>query len=128
MLCLGLGSPADDFAAELLARVLRQRKLDARHFSLEDLNDPQPAGATTDPVGLAYLVSTFATEERDRRDAVAQQVHQRFPTASVVMVLLAGMSSQTDPIRQADDTGRTVTSFVEAERICLEWQKVPPNA
>jgi predicted PurR-regulated permease PerM len=38
LLCLGLGSPADTIAAELLVRALREQGLDARHVSMEDLD------------------------------------------------------------------------------------------
>src|ERR1019366_7874063 len=40
MLCVGLGSTADDLATELLVRILRDQKVDARHLSIEDLRAP----------------------------------------------------------------------------------------
>ena len=33
VICMGLGSPADDLATELLVRLLRSERIDARHFS-----------------------------------------------------------------------------------------------
>ncbi len=37
IICVSLGSMADDLAAELLVRILREQKIDARHMSIEDL-------------------------------------------------------------------------------------------
>ena len=45
MLCVGLGSMADDLATELLVRILREQKIDARHLSIEDLDQPAAAGS-----------------------------------------------------------------------------------
>ena len=42
MLCLSMGSMSDDLATELLVRILRDKQLDARHVSLEDLKAPPP--------------------------------------------------------------------------------------
>lgn len=128
VICLGLGSTADDFAAELLVRVLREKKLDARHFSLRDLNDPLPPGATAGGIGLVYLVSAFPGEERDRREAVAQRIRESLPAALVMMVLLPGMSHGSESLAEADKTGMTVTSFVEALQFCLERQPTSPRA
>lgn len=128
VICLGLGSTADDFAAELLVRVLREKKLDARHFSLRDLNDPLPPGATAGGIGLVYLVSAFPGEERDRREAVARRIRESLPGAPVMMVLLPGMSHGSESLAEADKTGMTVTSFVEALQFCLERQPTSPRA
>src|SRR5258708_37891334 len=54
MVCVGLGSMADEFAAELLVRILREQKIDARHMSLEDM----PAGAT--PPNAAEAVAILS--------------------------------------------------------------------
>src|ERR1700723_1515173 len=42
VVCVGLGSMADDLATELLVRILRDQKIDARHMSLEDMNTAPP--------------------------------------------------------------------------------------
>jgi hypothetical protein len=48
VICLGLGSSADDHAAELLVRRLRTQSIDARHFSPVEINVGLPPGARTD--------------------------------------------------------------------------------
>jgi len=122
MICLSLGSILDDLAAELLVRALREKKLDARHVSLEDLGRTLPPETTAGGVSLVYVMSAAPDERRKGAEAAAQQVRQRFPGAHLVGVLLPGLILQAQPaidtIRGADDSA---ASFVEAMQICREW-------
>src|SRR4029077_3290540 len=67
IVCVSLGSMADDLATELLVRILRDQKIDARHMSLEDLNAAPPPNAA-EAVSIVYVVSAFPSEERSRGD------------------------------------------------------------
>lgn len=131
MLCVGLGSTADDLATELLVRILRQQKIDARHLSLEDLEKPAPPEASTAIVAAVYLVSAFPSEERENAETVVQRLRQRLPDARVVSVFLPGMllqaGSAVDSIRGTD---RTATSLGQAVQICLNMKpdKEPAGA
>ncbi len=86
---------ADDLATELLVRILRDRKIDARHMSLEDLDAVPPPNAA-DAVAIVYVVSAFPSEERGRGEATAQEMRRRFPQACIVSVFLPGMLLQPD--------------------------------
>jgi len=123
MLCVGLGSPSDDLATELLVRILRQQKIDARHLSREDLEKPAPPGASADIIAAIYLVSAFPGEERENAEEVVQTLRHRLPNARVVSVLLPGMllqpGSVVDSIRGAD---RAATSLGQAMHICLNMK------
>jgi predicted PurR-regulated permease PerM len=127
MLCVSLGSSADDLAAELLVRILRDQKLDARHLSLEDLRAPPPEAAPGS-ISMVYLVSAFPTEARKSADAVAEGLRRRFPSACLVSVFLPGMllqpASAIDTISGAD---RAAASFGEAVQICLERLEEHPK-
>lgn len=120
MLCVGLGSIADDLATELLVRILRDQKLDARHLSLDDLQTPPPE-ASPGSVSMVFLVSALPSEERKRADSVAEQIRRRFPSACLLTVFLPGMllqpGSAIDSVRGAD---RAAASFGEAVQICLD--------
>jgi predicted PurR-regulated permease PerM len=121
MVCLGLGSFGDDIAAELLVRILRDQKIDARHFSVSD--GGPPPGASTDGVAIVYLVSAFPGPERDGSGAVAERVRELLPGALLLNVFLPGVSAQPasiTPVGSADDT---VTSFAQALQICLDHQR-----
>jgi predicted PurR-regulated permease PerM len=122
MICLSLGAILDDLAAELLVRALRDKKLDARHVSLEDLGRTLPPETTAGGVSLVYVVSAAPDERRKGAEAAAEQARQRFPGAHLVGLLLPGLILQAEPaidtIRGADDSA---ASFVEAMQICREW-------
>ena len=131
MLCLGLGSTADDLATELLVRILRQQKVDARHLSLEDLEKPAPPEVSPAIVAAVYVVSAFPSEERENAETVVQRLRERIPGARVVSVFLPGMllqpGSAIDSIRGAD---RTAMSLSQAVQICLNMKpdKEPAGA
>jgi len=61
MVCVGLGSCSDDLATELLVRILRDQKIDARHMSLEDMAAVPPPNAA-EAVSIVYVVSAFPSE------------------------------------------------------------------
>ncbi len=120
MLCVGLGSVADDLATELLVRILRDQKIDARHMSVEDLDAPPPPQASPDIVSVVYIVSAFPSEERDRCDKVAEAIRQRLPQAHLVTLFLPGLLLQPGPIVDSlRDADAAATSFGEAVQICL---------
>ena len=123
MVCLGLGSMADDLAAELLVRILRDQKIDARHFSVNDPNAGPPPGASTGAVAIVYLVSAYPGAERERSGAVADRVRELLPGAYLLNVFLPGVSMRDDPITQVGGADDTVTSFAQALQICLEQQR-----
>jgi predicted PurR-regulated permease PerM len=125
MVCVGLGSMADDLATELLVRILRDQKIDARHMSLEDMAAAPPPEAA-DAVSIVYVVSAFPSEERSRGDATAEEMRRRFPHACIVAVFLPGMLLQpetgTDSVRGAD---KAASSLAHAVQICLDLQRDP---
>ena len=124
MVCVGLGSIADDLATELLVRILRDQKIDARHMPLEDLDVALPPNAA-EAVSIVYVVSAFPSEERSRGEATAGKLRQRFPQACIVAVYLPGMLLQPDeeaeeePLSGAD---KSAGSLGHAVQICLDMQ------
>jgi predicted PurR-regulated permease PerM len=127
VVCMGLGSMADDLATELLVRILRDQKIDARHMSIEDLAATQPPEAA-DAVSIVYVVSAFPSEERSRGDATADEMRKRFPRACIVAVFLPGMLLQpetgVDSLRSAD---KSASSLGHAVQICLDLHQQAPQ-
>jgi hypothetical protein len=115
---------ADELATELLVRILRDQKIDARHMSLEDLKAAPPPNAA-DAVFIVYVVSAFPSEERSRGNATAEEVRRRFPNACIVAVMLPGMLLQPQQegehvlISGAD---KSAGSLGHAVQICLDMQ------
>ncbi len=127
MLCVSLGSTADDLATELLVRILRDQKLDAQHLSLEDLRTPPPE-ASPSGISMVYLVSAFPTEARKSADSVAEELRSRFPSACLVSVFLPGMLLQpASAIDTISGAHRAAASFGEAVQICLERLEEQPK-
>jgi predicted PurR-regulated permease PerM len=121
-LCVSLGSIQDDLATELLVRILRDKKLDARHLSLEDLKQGPPPEAVPGSVSMVYLVSALPGEERKNAQPAAEQVRARFQDVLLVGVSLPGMvvhPESTESSMSAAD--KIATSMVEALQICLDW-------
>jgi predicted PurR-regulated permease PerM len=125
MICLGLGSTFDDLAAELLARILRDQKLDARHFSVEDTEEGPPPGATPGAVAIVYLLSAFPGAEREHTPEIVERVRRQLPSAFLVNVFLPGVSLQLEPVAESGAADLTVTSFVDAVQICFARQQDP---
>jgi predicted PurR-regulated permease PerM len=125
MLCVSLGSMADDLATELLVRILREQKIDARHVSIEDLQAVPPPNAA-DAVAIVYIVSAFPSEERSRGDATAEEMRRRLPHACIVAVYLPGMLLQPEGadagVGAAD---KSASSLGHAVQICLDMHHEP---
>jgi hypothetical protein len=128
MVCIGLGSSADDLATELLVRVLRSEKVDGRHFSLSDADAGLPPGADPNAVSIVYLVSAFPSAERERSDAVVQRVRELLPRAHVVKVFFPGLSDVPGPFDGIGAADQTASSFVQATQICVECRREPSAA
>ncbi len=118
VLCFGLGSPPDDLAAELLVRVLREERLDARHFSARELNGGLPPGADPEGVCIVFLVSAFPNSERAPSQPMIDQVQRLFPRAHVVGVFCSGVTAQSSN-RSADGSmDRIANSLEQAVELC----------
>jgi predicted PurR-regulated permease PerM len=124
IVCVSLGSIADDLATELLVRIFRDQKIDARHMSLDDLDAAPPPNAA-DAVSIVYVVSAFPSEERSRGDEASEKLRQRFPHACLVAVFLPGMLLQADEEGAAETmqgADKSAGSLGHAVQICLDMQ------
>jgi predicted PurR-regulated permease PerM len=122
MLCVSLGSMADDLTTELLVRILREKKLDARHLSIDDLDQVPPPEAVPGSVSMVYLVSAAPGEERMSGEMAVEKIRARFAEVLLIGVCLPGLvlqqGSAIDTIPNAD---QSASSLVEALQICLDW-------
>jgi predicted PurR-regulated permease PerM len=122
VICMALGSPADELATELLVRLLCGEKIDARHFSSADIDAGLPPGADPDGVAIVFLVSAFPSPERERADSISRRVHELLPQANVIRVLCPGVGA----LAKSSDKGiaePTAGSLGEAVQISVSWQK-----
>src|SRR5208283_548748 len=123
VICMGLGSSADDLAAELLVRLLRTEKIDARHFSPADVDAGLPPGADPEGVSILYLLSAFPGPERERADSISRQIREVFPRAYLVRVFCPGVTALPELGESAGNADHVTSSLVQAIQICMSWQK-----
>jgi predicted PurR-regulated permease PerM len=126
-LCIGLGTIADELATELLVRILRDRKFDARHLSIGDLAAGPPPDSSPESVSMAFIVSAFPSEERAQGLAVAEELRRRFAKACLASVYLPGMWSQPEVPGTVPKVDREAASFTEAVQVCLDWHDQGPK-
>jgi predicted PurR-regulated permease PerM len=123
VICLGLGSSADDLATELLVRLLRTQKIDARHFSPADTDGGLPPGADPDGTSIVYLVSAFPGPERERADSISKQIRKLFPQAYLVRVFCPGVTAVPEVGESAGNADHTANSLVQAIQICTDLRE-----
>src|SRR6202040_3642024 len=124
VICVALGSPADDLATELLVRLLRAERVDARHFSPAEIEAGLPPGADPDGVATVFLVSAFPSPERGRADSISQQLQELLAQANLIRVFCPGVTALSDSGNRADNTEPTVSSLGQAIEICVSLQDV----
>ncbi|WP_266182382.1 AI-2E family transporter [Dyella humicola] len=131
VLCVGLGSMADDLATEILTRILRNLHVDARHLSAEDFvafeAESHPE-LTPNAVSMLYIVSA-APARAEQADALAGDMRVRFPNACIVAVLLPELLS---PREELPAVGADVSEVVEsleaaAQQAIARFPKVGDN-
>jgi predicted PurR-regulated permease PerM len=122
VICMALGSSADELATELLVRLLRSERIDARHFSPAEIGAGLPPGADPEGVAIAFLVSAFPSAERERADSISQQLHELLPQAKRIKVLCSGAVALSES-SESGDREPAAGSLGEAVQICLSWQK-----
>jgi predicted PurR-regulated permease PerM len=122
VICIGLGSPADDLATELLVRLLRSERIDARHFSSTDIDAGLPPGADPDGIAIAFLVSAFPSSERDRAEPVGLQIQRLVPQANLIRLFCRGITTPLD--NGHDDPACTVNSLGQAIDMCMSLREL----
>jgi len=124
LLCVGLDSPADTLAAELLVRALREQGLDARQASMKDLDAAsRPSDANPAGVAVTYLVSAFPDMEREHSKRTTDQLRQNLPGAPIVAVFLPGVSTLPEVSPEVRNADYSVSSFAEAVVLARQRSK-----
>lgn len=124
VICMGLGSSADDLAAELLARIFRAQAIDARQFSPGEIGIGLPSGADPEGVAMVYLLSAFPCAERSRAEPLIREVHKLLPHAHVVKVFCPGVATSSISGDGAGTGDPTVTTLTQAIEFCAASQEV----
>jgi predicted PurR-regulated permease PerM len=123
VICMALGSPADDLASELLVRLLHSERIDARHFSSAEIDAGLPPGADPNGVAFVFLMSAFPSAERERADSISHRLHELLPQANLIRVFCPGVIAVAEPGNCTGNPEPTVSSLGQAIEVCLSWHK-----
>jgi hypothetical protein len=123
VICMALGSPADDLATEMLLRMLRSERIDARHFSPAEIDAGLPPGADPDGVAIAFLVSAFPSPERERACSINQQLRELLPEANLIRVFCPGVTAPSESGNSTGNPESTASSLGQAIEICMSWRE-----
>jgi predicted PurR-regulated permease PerM len=123
VLCVDTGVREDDLLTEVLARVLRELRIDARHVSIKDVEEFQQEAhpeATPNAVSMVQVVVGDVAEEWSRADAVTQELRQQFADAAIVVVVLPNLLEEPVPPEAGPHVNVVVKSFEEAAQYALK--------
>lgn len=123
VLCLSSGVREDDLITEILVRVLRDLRIDARHVSLRDVEAfelERPPEATPGAVSMVHVVITDIANEWEHADAVAREVRRRMPEVTLVAVLLPNLLEAPALPEMGAHIDRVAKSFEEAAQCAIE--------
>ncbi len=123
VLCLGVDSSPDDLAAELLVRLLRAERLDARHFSAGELDSGLPPGADPAGVSIVFLVSAFPSPQREHCEVLSHQARELFPHARIVRVFCPGITAASGGHSSGAGVEPTMNSLEQAVELCISEQR-----
>ncbi|MBV8470725.1 MAG: AI-2E family transporter [Burkholderiaceae bacterium] len=125
VLGIGLGSLANEMAAEILVRVLRSENIDARQISLDDLQDGPPPDASAELVAMICLVSVEPLNELDRFASALVGIRDRLPASKVVALSLSNPFEKTSQDHASvHGFDQTVHSFQDILGTCVKTLKV----
>lgn len=120
VLNITLGTQANELATEIMVRILREQKIDARSVSLEDLDGPAPPEASPDLVSIICLVSADPLNEREKLEAAIAHLRIALPHCKQFAVLLPSPFESAKPrglnLPAADHVSH---SFDDALQTCL---------
>nr|WP_166455281.1 AI-2E family transporter [Duganella alba] len=88
VLSIGLGSSYAELATEILVRILREQKIDARSRNLDELDQPAPPGASPELVSIVVLVSVDPLNDCEQMTTMLAALHERLPHAKHFALLL----------------------------------------
>lgn len=119
VLCVGMGGPGDDLAAEILVRILCGLQLNARDLTREDLRSLRYPRLTSSAIGAVCLVTMTGGDDPDTGIRLARELRSEAPDAHMVALLLPGPYEGRDQTELREGVDRIVSSY---EQVVLELQ------
>lgn len=125
VLCIGSGNRYDDMATEILVRILRELRVDARHVTMKDIEDFEAEShpeATLNAISMVHVVNASGVGAWESSDAVAGQMrkHEQFADVAIVAVLLPNLLEAQEPPELGQHIDRIARSFEQAAQYTIE--------
>jgi predicted PurR-regulated permease PerM len=121
VLNIGMGSQGDELATEILVRIMREQKIDARSMTLEGVDDPPPPEASPQLVSIVCLISIDPVNDREKMAQTIEKLRARLPHCQQVAVLLPSPFENPDlrdcTLERADLVAH---SFEDALQSCIK--------
>lgn len=96
VLSIGLGSQYAELATEILVRILREQKIDARSMSYEDLDKPTPPEASPELVAIVCLVSVNPLQDCELMTQALERMRSELPHCKQFALLLPSPFENAD--------------------------------
>ena len=120
VLNISLGTQYNELATEIMVRIMREQKIDARSMAFEDLDAELPPEAIPELVSIVCIVSADPFHEQDIMDRAITRMRAELPHCKQFAVLLPSPFENTDlrtiNVAKADHVSR---SFDDALQTCL---------
>jgi hypothetical protein len=88
VLSMGIGRQSGELATEILVRILREQKIDARSMSFEDMDKPTPPEASAELVSIVCLVSVDPLNDCELMTQTLERMRNELPHCKLFALLL----------------------------------------
>ena len=120
VLAVSLGTQYDELATEIMVRIMREQKIDARSLALEDLDMDTPPEASPELVSIVCVVSVDPLNEKELMERAIVRMREALPHCKQFAVLLPSPFENPDMrtfnFPHADHVSH---SFDDALQTCL---------
>lgn len=127
VLSVALGSQYAELATEILVRILREQKIDARSMSLDDLDKPAPPEASPELVSIVCLVSVDPLNDCELMTQTLERMRQDLPHCKQFALLLPSPFENPDlktcVFPQADHVSRSYDDVLQRCQTAMQGKR-----
>jgi predicted PurR-regulated permease PerM len=128
VLSIGLGAQYAELATEILVRILREQKIDARSRALDELDQPAPPGASPELVSIVVLVSVDPLKDSEQITSMLAAISARLPHAKQFALLLPSPFENPDlktcVFPSADHVSRSYEDVLTSCQLAMNGRNV----
>jgi predicted PurR-regulated permease PerM len=96
VLAMSLGTQYDELATEILVRILREQKIDARSVSVDEFDMQAPPDASPELVSIVCVVSVDPLGQKEQMEQALKKMRENLPHCKQFAVLLPSPFENAD--------------------------------